>query len=101
MVKLTISKVAPTGTKKTIAFVNRGGGRGGVEEIELPVYPSQHVSRGEALRAVRVRSGLSLREAAQVLGISGVEMSSLEHGSCTVPDEEWASITEAIRKGKS
>lgn len=46
--------------------------------------------RGEHLRALRLRAGLSLRPAAELLGLLPKRLSDLEHGRALATDEEWA-----------
>ncbi len=94
--RVTLLPVAPIGTRTTLAFVNRGEGRGGLEEVTLDVYPEASVARGRAFREYRVRIGRSLREAAQLLGLHAVDVSSLERGAATLSEDEWGLALETL-----
>lgn len=93
--------VAPVGTRRTIAHVNRGDAGSGFEEIEVPVYPADWLAEGRRVREVRHAVGLNLIVAAQRLGLKGpVEMSELERGrQRPVAPTTWEAIEEALRDG--
>ncbi len=99
---LKIRKVEPIGKRRTVAFVDRrspdGEGLvGGLEQIELNVYPAS--PRGEELRDARVAADVSLGEAARAAGIRVSEWSGIETGHGYEP-EDWAEAFKAIEKAK-
>lgn len=71
-----LAPVEPIGMQRTFAFVNPGG----LEEIEMPVYPEATRIAGERLRGARVSMRIGLREASQRLGLSAVELCGVERG---------------------
>lgn len=78
---LELVRVDPIGREVVPVFAHALDGTP-VYEREVDVYPLSQ--GGEALRRLRShRLGLSLREAAARLGISIVELSSLERGRLT------------------
>lgn len=89
-----VIEVKPIGVKFTRALVTRqkkGGGREcSFERVELPSYPAEDVSRGEALRSERVKLGLSLLAAAAALELEAADVSRLERGAATLSKEDWA-----------
>lgn len=48
--------------------------------------------RREHLRVARLRAGLSLGPAAEMLGLERQRLGDLEHGRANATDEEWRSI---------
>jgi hypothetical protein len=92
MAKVRITPVAPIGKCKTMAFVNRGRAGCSFENIELDVFPDS--PDGKKLRARRHELDMSLRQLANLLGISPVETSGLETGSHTVDD--WAELFRVL-----
>jgi hypothetical protein len=72
--------VEPIGTQRTWAFVNPGG----LEPIDMEVYPEEHVEAGASLRRARVWvARIGLRQAADRLGLTVVELSAVERGAMT------------------
>lgn len=91
--KLPITKVEPIGTRKTFAHVHHADqDKHGFQWIDWPVYPREHQEAGQELRERRVDLDLSLREAADRLGIKPVELSGIERGEGYTCD-----VNEAIR----
>lgn len=88
---MTVIPVQPIGSHRSMAFVTRTTGCG-LAEVEAQEFPSENVHWGQALRDFRLTLDLSLREAANVLGLSAVDMSSLERGRATLaePDKDEA-----------
>lgn len=84
--------VAPIGKRKAVGFRCPGG----YAEWEEPVYPES--PRGEALRESRVRYGVGLRELANRLGLSPVEVSNLERGRSTLTAEGWAVAMKIVEE---
>ncbi len=74
-----LAPVEPIGMQRTFAFVNPGG----LEEIEMPVYPEATRARGERVRTARVALSMGLREASKRLDLSAVELSAVERGAMT------------------
>jgi hypothetical protein len=85
--------VEPVGRQKTFAFVNPGG----LEEIEMLVYPEATRESGDRLRAARVALGMGLRAASQRLGLSAVELSAVERGAMTGDVDAMIAELEASR----
>lgn len=77
--------IESTGTRRTMAHVNRGPGKkSGFEYVDFPVYPPN--PKGEELRDLRVEWGIGLRQ-----------VSSLERGSARLAtDAEWTRAYERI-----
>lgn len=83
-----VEAVAAIGKRTGPAFVSRRDGSCSYEDVTTPVYPES--PRGELFRAHRVALGVSLRQAADALGLSAVEVSGLEHGRYVFTDAgEW------------
>lgn len=65
-------------------------------ELDLIVEHGWHgvatVPKQERLRLARLRSGLSLGPAAELLGLSREQLGALEHGRASASDEEWKRI---------
>jgi hypothetical protein len=93
-VKLT--PVDPIGTQRTWAFVNPGG----LEEIEMAVYPEATRVEGERLRVARVEMGIGLREASKRLGLSAVDLSRVERGAMTCDIDEVIRILRAAQESQ-
>jgi hypothetical protein len=89
-VKLIPTPVAPIDTRVATVLANPGG----LRQVNEPVYPD-HPS-GDALRTLRHRCDLALREAAKVLGLPPAEVSSLERGSATLAPEAWCQVFVAL-----
>ena len=69
---------------------------GGTREVQEQIWPAS--PRGEALRQARLGFGLGLREAAYAVGLTGVELSSLQTGRALMADaDDWARLTEEMR----
>jgi hypothetical protein len=87
-----LTPVPPTCLRETHGFVTRGDGCG-TERVTIPEYPPS--PGGEALRTLRVKLGLSLRDAARALGVTAVEMSGVERGSYR--PESWAGAAALLQ----
>ena len=75
------------------------GKRFGGVATDLPLYPISPV--GGVLRVLRSSLGLNLREGAEILGISVIDMSGLERGSRTLSDpKRWREIASRLSDGK-
>jgi hypothetical protein len=90
--KLKVREVTPTSMRKTTAFVTEASGCS-VKEIELPVYPMS--PEGVRFASLRKRLGLSLREAADRLGLQPVAFSGIEHGRVVLVD--WVEGFKRLR----
>lgn len=74
-----LAAVEPIGMQRTLAFVNPGG----LEEVEMPVYPEAARAAGERVREARRLLRLGLREASRRLGLTPSELSAVERGAMT------------------
>ena len=94
--KLATKPATATGTRSARGLAMRSGPEGRrctMEEHQVPVYDD---ALGEKLRELRVRCGLGLREAAEVLGVRPPVLSRLETGEeVFVEDSAW---DEAARR---
>lgn len=76
-----------------------GEARGGLAASERPVYEKHEM--GETFRQARQDAGLSLREGAARLGVSLVDMSSLERGEMIVSDSDIKRVVELLKAPKA
>lgn len=86
--------VEPTGFRTSAAFVDRVVGDatvGTFENLHLPVYPPPSWS----LREYRRQAGLTLREAAERLGVRVSVVSLLELGA-RVPVGGWSEVRRLL-----
>lgn len=91
--KFRLRVVEAVGSRKSTAFVDYADrSKSGVEQVEVPVYPSS--PDGERLRAVRIERELGLRETAEGLGIRPSELSGLEMGRLSC---DWPQLMAALR----
>jgi hypothetical protein len=93
--------VTPLGTREANVFWDgideQGRGVGGFGPMTLPVYPPH--PNGERLRHLRLSGGLSLHDAAELLGLSAAEFSGLEHGRMTFArDDDWRRAFEVFTR---
>ncbi len=88
--KLSVIPVAPTGTRAATVLANPGG----LRQVNEQVYPDHPC--GDALRTLRLRCDLGLREAAKVIGLPPSEVSSLERGAATLAPEQWCQVFVAL-----
>jgi hypothetical protein len=96
---LKLIRVEPIGKQRTVAFAC-GGGKGGLREVEMDIYPEH--KRAVEFREKRVHeAGWSLREAAKKLGLSAAELSDLENGRKTLGDEDWARVEAMLIEAQS
>ncbi len=93
---MKVYRVAPIGKRKAIAFVCARHGGAGPRSVEEEVYPEASVARGRAFRDERLRRGHSLFEAARLLSVSPVQLSSLERGEATLSEDDWAVALETL-----
>ena len=91
----TTVKLAPIGTRDSVAFVTRAGVGCGLESVSLPTYaPHPH----QAMREHRLAVGLTLSDAASALCLRAVEVSEIERGARRFVDEaEWGAAICALR----
>jgi DNA-binding XRE family transcriptional regulator len=88
--------VEPIGTRTAYAHVNRGDKPHYWGPVEFPDFPPS--PEGDALRELRMRLRVTLREAAQYLGLSAVDVSALERGAATAAwPEVFQAIADAVR----
>lgn len=89
--------VHPCGMKSSVGHANTGpdSSRHHWAEIQIPDYPPS--PRGRALKNLRTRLGLSLREAARRFDLRVVEYSRLEYGAAVVDD--WDEAERLLREG--
>ena len=85
----------PTGWEKHLTHINRGDLPHEWRELDSPVYSAADTARGRKLRDERVKARLSLREAAKLLDLSVVDLSSLER--CRKRFEDEADFEKALR----
>ncbi len=91
---LAFRRVPACGTKVGYGHVaDRAGHYWG--EIGLPAYPDS--PQGRELRDLRVRLGLSLRQACAALGLSAVDCSLLERGGAEC---DWEEAARRLREAK-
>lgn len=98
---MKIIDVEPAGRKKGMAFVECADrSQSGLREVEYPVYPDS--SLGRALRVTRQANGIGLRKAADILGITAMQLSGLEGGSmrCEVSSDMNVLIAKLAVKGR-
>lgn len=94
---MKIEPVESLGKKKIMAFVRRTDGTSGVDEVEVDSYPPSE--DGESLRILRVSLSMSLRKAADALGVSVIELSGLERGSHRpAGPHNWNEVRDIIRE---
>lgn len=92
---LKIEPVDPIGTRRTLAFLNRGHADDGssinhtCEEVEMAVYPDDAVIAGRETREIRVMLGWNLGETSRRLGISVVQLCDLERGRARCDRDEF------------
>jgi hypothetical protein len=96
-------RVEPVGTVSANAFWDghdeQGNHVGGFGPVERHQYP--HSPRGDNLREMRVASRVTLREAADALGLRAEELSGLEHGRyCFADASAWESAMVTIIERK-
>lgn len=95
MSRIEVIPVAPIGKREVIGFITGSEGCG-PSMTAINAYPE--APRAKELRDRRLGADLTLREWADVLGVSVVEASGLERGSHTVND--WDALF-AILDGES
>ena len=88
--KLIPTPVAPIDKRVATVLANPGG----LRQVNEPVYPDHPC--GDALRTLRLRCDLGLREAAKVRDLPPPDVSSLERGSATLPPEQWCEVFVAL-----
>lgn len=87
---LKMVEVEPIGSSCGI-----GHGEGGCQIVDIPLYP--RTEEAKCLRELRIANGVTLREGADVLGISVVELSSLERGRLRLADSyDWKIVYDLI-----
>lgn len=84
-VRLRISTNVPIGTGGSFAFVDwtdekTGESRGEVRWVECPQYSDDDRATGGEVRNARMSAGLTIREAADLLGLSPGRYCNLERG---------------------
>lgn len=94
--KLNPVPVAPTGSRTAPALVNRGGGRGGWEEVTTKIYPKPP----HDLQAARLAGPHTLGSLGRALGIKVEVVSGLEWGRYALTEEEWRHVL-ATAKGET
>ena len=99
-VKLNPIEVSPVGTEVNTAFVDgrdkNGRPFGRIQPVETPVYPAS--PNGEKLRATRLNIPWTLRRAAAALDLNPVDLSGLEQGRLTLPDDEWRALLDYLER---
>ena len=90
---MRLTPVPPLGSRQTFGFVTREDGCG-AERVTVHEYPPS--PGGEALRTMRLKLGLSLREAATALGVRASEYSGIERGSAR--PESWAGAASLMQE---
>ena len=93
---MKLVKADPSGYERSAAFVTRARGCG-LEDVRSPMYAVS--ARAGALRTLRKVARLGLRDAAIELGVSAIELSSLERGRMVPEDEnEWLKMLETLER---
>lgn len=87
-VKLTPIPVAPSGSHRSLAFVHRADGRGGLAEVETKDYPAPP----HDLRAARLAGPHTLGSLGRALGVSAEVVSGLEWGRYSLTEPEWQHV---------
>lgn len=92
--KLHLRAVTPIGQKQGYGFAcgPNGGGLALLTTDEYPPHPT-----GQLVRDLRVTLGIALRDASKALGLTAVELSSLERGSAELADEVGG-FQEVVRR---
>ena len=90
---ITTRPVEPIGTRVSPAFVDGADG-GCLMYVDAPTYPPPSWS----LRDHRRKLGLTLREAARLLGVAASVVSGLELGSLE-PVEGWEAVRARMGAG--
>lgn len=80
----------PIGERPGTAVVCGDGCHG--RTTREPVYAPDVVERAERLRAMRIRFGLSLREAAKELSMRGAELSAIETGEKSIDFDDCGDL---------
>jgi hypothetical protein len=98
-----VVNIAPTlRTERRMAFVDYSTDppdpRNGFQETDW--LTADKSPEGIALRDLRVEVGASLGDAARLLGITVVELSSLERGIAVLSAADWTRATDALRAAK-
>lgn len=90
-------EIEPVAFRRTLGFWDSNCDdpekhRGGVMEMEAPIWREADTKRGEELRAVRMQRALSLGDVARLTGLTVVQVSRLERGGATVDTAayKWA-----------
>lgn len=98
-VSFTPRSVEPTGSSAGLALVCRTGSST-IRRVMSAVYPPS--PRGKALRELRVNEGpfMSMCNVGRLLGLSAVQVSSLESGSATLDEPEWDRLFAEVRAAK-
>ncbi len=94
MISLKLIPVASNGSTVAFAHVNRGDHPHLWGNQTLPAYPDS--PEGRALRVLRLRCDLGLRDAAKVLELTPTDLSSLERGSATLDAASWCRVFVAL-----
>ena len=87
---LRLIPVPSNGTSAAFAHVNRGDRPHLWGPQSLPTYPDS--PEGRALRVLRLRCDLGLREVAAALELTPSEVSALERGSATLAPADWCRV---------
>ena len=102
---LRLLPVVPTGQCTGPAIVDYTDRRkSGLREVTFDIYPPparplREWRMGKA--GTPVAGYLGLRECAKLLGIAAVDLSSLERGSATLSEADWARVEAAISAAQS
>ena len=94
MPTLSVEPVDPIRRELRPAFIDYSDGSGELRNVLFPVYPKPPVS----LREMRRERGLSLTEAAALLGVKVSVVSGLEFGKYT-PIDGWLRVEELLDGG--
>lgn len=59
---------------------------------EVPDHTAEWIAQGNAFRELRIRKGLGLRRAADILGVRASEISDAELGKVQIPKWLWKQL---------
>jgi hypothetical protein len=90
--RVKLIDVPPNGSRVALGCGPAGGGL----PTELHTYPQ--TSHCRAIRAVRIVKALSLRQAAEMMGLTAVELSAVERGA--KQPEDWQQLYDALEQSR-
>ena len=92
---LNYRRVEPIGKRKIFAHIHHADRPHEWGEIEIDDYPPS--PEGKKLRDLRVQLGIGLREASRLLGLTAVQLSSVERGGAVL---DWTEAAKVLRNSR-